>query len=369
MSLLDAQPQTTSQLLRLPFDQYGRYQIIREGLDAARPLLGDSFRVLDVGGYFRTGRGVEVLPGQLFLPADDVTVIDQVASGLPGYQRGDGRSLDFADHTFDFVISCDTLEHVPAVDRPAFWHELLRVTRYGVLLAAPFSLPEVVAAEALLFDFILVELHEEQQQLKEHAAYGLPDLATTRALLDDQGLSYTVYPSGYIHAWLFMMVAKHYLLARTDNHDLHEQVDAYYTRFFTTDERREPAYRHLFCVAQPGHEQWLAATDAALAPTILPPAAPGVSAWPPLTDWLLHLLTIQLDTRQTGPLVAALHSQTQTTQHLQQALAAQQARADDLERRASWLAEQAATAQRTLAAVENGRLLRLLRWLQGDRRQ
>src|SRR3712207_4889686 len=155
-------------LLGLPFDQYGRYRLIREALDAARPCFDRPLRVLDVGGFFRTRRGEPMLPARAFLPEDDVTVLDQQPAELPGYVLGDGRGLRFDDAAFDFVVSCDTLEHVPAPDRPAFWRELLRVARYGVLLAAPFASPDVVAAEDLLFAFIKAELGFDQPQLKEH---------------------------------------------------------------------------------------------------------------------------------------------------------------------------------------------------------
>ena len=45
--------------LRLPFDQYGRYRMIQEVIDAARPGIAERLRILDVGGYHRLVRGVE----------------------------------------------------------------------------------------------------------------------------------------------------------------------------------------------------------------------------------------------------------------------------------------------------------------------
>lgn len=360
---------------QLPFDQYGRYRMVQEALDAARPVIGERLRLLDVGGFFRTRRGVAVLPARVFLPHDDITVIDQQSAGveLEGYVQGDGRTLEFADKAFDFVLSCDTLEHVPAADRPAFWGELLRVARRGVLLAAPFSSPEVVAAEALLFRYIKAELGVEQLQLKEHAGYGLPALSTTCALLDERGLLYKVYPSGYVHAWLVMMLTKHYLLARTDDNDLHEQVDAYYTQFFAASERCEPAYRHCIIAACDTHNEWLALVDAALAPTIqhtTPKPPPG---WPDLATWLLQLISMGLNERQLQPhiqpLMHTITTQAQAIEALHHALTQRDAQVRDLEARAHWLEEQATAAHRSLHAVEQGRVLRLLRWLQALRKR
>jgi hypothetical protein len=347
-------------LLRLPFDQYGRYRLAAQVLDAARPAIGERLRVLDVGGYHRTGRQEELLPARMFLPDDDVTVVDQFASDLPGYVRGDGRGLDFADRAFDFVISCDTLEHVPPADRPGFWSELLRVTRYGVVLAAPFASPEVVAAEDLLFGYIRVELGVEQLQLKEHRDYGLPNLDTTGALLDALGLRYQVYPSGYVHAWLAMMIAKHYLLGRTNDFDLHERVDEYYTRFFSADERREPAYRHVFVVEGDGRGDWWEAARAVVAPTIGAGAGPEAPGWRELASWLLQLAQLRIGSNALAQMLAPQH---QHTQYLEQALNQRDAQIADLERRARWLEQQSWEARRALAAVENGRVMRLLRWM------
>jgi len=349
--------------LHLPFDQYGRYRMIQEALDAVRPVIGERLRILDVGGFFRTGRGVDILPVRFFLPDDDLLVIDQQPGTLPGYIQGDGRNLDFDDHSFDFVISCDTLEHVPGPDRPAFWQELLRVARYGVLLAAPFAGPEVVAAEELLFAYIKAELGVEQNQLKEHHDYGLPNLDQTHAFLDTNGWRYRIYPSGYVHAWLAMMVAKHYLLGQTDNHDLHEQLDAYYTRFLSTDERREPAYRHMVLVECDGHGDWLTAVDAALQPTICTTEPANQPAWSAVANWLFQFVSINLGQQSTGPLVPTVAVQAQTIQMLQHALTQREAQVQDLEQRARWLEEQAMASRHALRAVEQGRVMRLLRWL------
>jgi uncharacterized coiled-coil protein SlyX len=346
-------------LLRLPFDQYGRYRIIREALEAARPSIGERLRVLDVGGFFRTARGEAVLPGRMFLTDDDVTVVDQAECDLPGYIRGDGRGLDFADRSFDVVISCDTLEHVPAADRQAFWRELLRVAKRGVLLAAPFASSEVVAAEALLMAYIQAEHGVEQAMLREHREYGLPELAATCALLDEMGLQHYAYPSGYVHAWLAMMIAKH--TTALGDLAVYEQLDAYYTRFFGSDDRREPAYRHLILAARAGDGEWLAAADAALAPTIrtAPPELPG---WPDLATWLIQLAALRHQTRQGEAQQQTLAMLAQTVAAQQQALAAREAQIADLEERSRWLEGQALAARDSLAAVERGRVLRLLGW-------
>jgi SAM-dependent methyltransferase len=346
------QPPTTN-LQNLPFDQYGRYALIREIVDAARPMLGPSLRILDVGGLAVTRRGAMILPAQLFLPADEVSVLDMPPCDLPGYIQGDGRGLHFADAAFDVVISCDALEHVPAADRPAFWGELLRVARHGVILAAPFASPETVAAEALLQRFIRSERGITQPQLAEHSQYGLPERATTSALLASLGYEYRCYPTGYIHAWLVMMLAKH--MHQFDDLELHDQLDAYYNLFLGGNERREPAYRYVWAVAKAAHIPWLAAVDAAITPTLGNEAE--APAWRELATWLAQSEALRHSDQQRETISGQQH----TISTLHAALAQKDAQIADLERRSTWLAEQATAARNALAAVEQGVVMRLLR--------
>jgi phage replication-related protein YjqB (UPF0714/DUF867 family) len=58
-----------------------------------------------------------------------------------------------------------------------------------------------------------------------------------------------------------------------------------------------------------------------------------------------------------------LSSQNELIVHLQQMLHQRDQHIADLEARAHWLSEQSQAARKALAAVENGRLMRILRWL------
>src|SRR4051794_10291901 len=261
----------------MPFDQFGRYHMLREALDACRAQLEQPMlTILDVGGFYEDN-GVPTLPITRFLPADQVTVLDVVDCALPGYVKGDGAALNFGDSSFDIVVSADTLEHIPRPRREAFWHELLRVARHGVILLAPFGNPEVEAAEALLFEYIKTDLEAEHQQLKEHRDYGLPVLAEWSQFLDGAGYVQRSYPTGYLHAWIGMMLIKHVLLRVDPGPAAQHLVDLYYNRSFFATERREPAYRHLIVVEKTAG--LVERVDAALAPTIMPPDEDASAAW------------------------------------------------------------------------------------------
>jgi hypothetical protein len=249
--------------------------MVREAVDACRALLDhDTLSILDVGGYY-LDRGTPTLPIARYLPHDTITVVDQVDCDLPGYIKGDGTNLDFADAHFDLVISADTLEHIPQEKREPFWNELLRTARHGVILLAPFRTPQVETAERMLFEYIQAELSQEQQQLKEHADYVLPELDEWLDFLAQRGKTVRAYPSGYLPAWIGMMLLKH--MFQRIRPQAEPLVDWYYNQTFFASDRRRPAYRHMLVVE---HTAGLAdAVDAALAPTILPDEDDTTGAW------------------------------------------------------------------------------------------
>ena len=350
----------------LTFDQFGRYSMLREALAAARqPLDQSRFSVLDVGGWIRHILGGEGLPILSFLPDDDVLVVDQVESSLPHYRRGDGAQLDFFDDTFDFVTSADTLEHIPAQRRDDFLRELMRVARFGIVLVAPFGHPAVDAAEELLLGYIQARLGYVQQQLAEHREYGLPDLAGTGEHFSRAGHRWHVYPSGYIHSWLFMMMAKHDLFGLTDDAAIHTRVDQYYIRWLAAGERREPSYRHCFVVAKNNRSDWLREVDAALAATVQPEGTAAIGDWQQPVNWLIDLLAIgQSQTKAPEQTIAA---QQRHIDELQRMLRQREAEVADLERRAAWLGQQLDQTRWQLQRVANGTAMRLLNSLRRKR--
>jgi SAM-dependent methyltransferase/prefoldin subunit 5 len=382
----------------MPFDQFGRYHMLREAVDACRARLGlDQLSILDVGGFYEDN-GQPTLPLIRFLPDDRVTVVDVVECDLPGYIKGDGTALRFDDGSFDLVVSADTLEHIPQSGRVAFWHELLRVARHGVILLAPFGSDEVEAAEALLFEYIKADLHAEHQQLKEHRDYRLPRLDEWLALLERQGVAARAYPTGYLHAWLGMMLIKHLLMRVDPGVTAQRLVDSYYNRSFFASERRAPAYRHLVIAEKtPG---LVAAVDAVLAPTILPTQDDPSADWgsvllPTILTTIQRQLQSQRDDaaqyqRQIEHYQQQIEHYQQQVSSLERLLADQQilintmqehvlttnergrmqaenyaAAVRDLSERSAWLQGQVTTLQQQIAAVQNGRVMRVLNTLSG----
>jgi hypothetical protein len=361
-------------LLRLPFDQYGRYRMVREAVDAARQALGrERLTILDVGGYYQQADGTPRLPSQQFLGDQDLTVLDLPACDLPGYVQGDGTAMTFADSSFDLVISCDTLEHIPPDLRDRFVRELVRVARYGVLLICPVDDYRTALAEKLLYAYIQAELLAKHDQLREHREYGLPQSPLVRRSFEQAGCALHDYPSGDLHAWLPMMLAKHYLLRFAESEpELQYGLDELYNRGYALAERREPSYRRLVVAAKQNEADWLAAVDRALEPTVTRAGQIQPEIWRGLASQVFGLLQVGLDDRREERRATIMHQHITTFQKIvadQHVLIAQlderatwlQQQVADLEQRARWLEEQAREARSQLAAVEQGRVMRLLR--------
>jgi tRNA (mo5U34)-methyltransferase len=129
------------------------------------------------------------------------------------------------------------------------------------------------------------------------------------------------------------------------------------------------AYVHSARIAPPVLEEW-ADTAHLVEPQPPTTAANGAEAAP-------VTIAIDLQAVPTAPgqqpshaeqvltkqLAEALAAQSQLNLQLQQTLALRDAQIADLEARSRWLEGQSSDARRALAAVENGRALRILRWL------
>lgn len=238
-------------LLSLPFDQYGRMLIVQNIMRALYTEIAEeavepdtdqfTLRVLDVGGY------PGVLRHFLVGGAYDLTVIDVVPDdgSIPGYYQGSGLDLPYEDDSFDVVTSLDTLEHIPNDHRPRFLSELRRVARYAVVLVNPIQSIDADLTEETLNDYIRWVLDAQQEQLAEHREYGLPDFGATVAAFERNNWATLAFHTANIHNWLFMMVAKHYLISLRDDRAtaFERTLDRFYNLAFQQSDQAPPGYR------------------------------------------------------------------------------------------------------------------------------
>jgi hypothetical protein len=201
------------------------------------------------------------------------------------------------------------------------------------------------------------------------------------------------YPTGYIHAWLAMMLLKHMWGYLGFGVEAQEQLDGYYNDVFFPTERRNPAYRSLIVAEKTAG--LVEAVEAALRPTLMeddtdPSALWGQAVLPVIQAVMQRQLgglgqSLAALREQSQREVAGyqrhistlerviadqqlLHGQLQAPRHLDgaydQALAVQrqqQAALSDLTARAAWLQEQNTALRQELSAIKHGVLMRVLR--------
>ena len=286
------------EILSLPFDQYGRMRIAQNLAHilyseiARQAGHGDGIyrlRILDVGGY--PGTLHEFLNPEYF----DLTVLDVAPDdgSIPGYVQGSGMELPYPEGAFDLVFSLDTLEHIPGHERPRFLSEVMRVARLGVVLINPIQSVQADLAEETLDEYIRWLLDAQQEQLAEHRDYGLPDFAATHEAFRHGGWQTHDFKLANVYNWLFMMIAKHYLLSMRDARAsaFERALDRYYNLSFFETDRAEPAYRGAVVAVRPGLEQALARIDEAYPQVAQPDSANATRL--ALTEVLMSLLNLK----------------------------------------------------------------------------
>jgi hypothetical protein len=321
-------------LLSLPFDQYGRMRIVQNILhllftELAPHVAGSDapaakLSVLDVGGY----------PGILhsFLSKEfyDLSVLDVPPDdgSIPGYRQGSGLELPYGDTSFDIAVSLDTLEHIPNVDRDKFLKELMRVARHAVVLVNPVQSVEADLAEETLNEYIRWILDAQQEQLAEHREYGLPNFAHTEATFSTTGWKTLTFPIANIHNWLFMMVAKHYLISmRNESASAFERtLDRFYNLTFSEGDRAEPAYRGIIVAVSPMLDPVLASIQASYPPILLSDGANTQRLQ--LTQLLMEMLNLKLSNHEDRQLREQLERRDKHIAEMEQRIALLDVRLD-----------------------------------------
>ena len=166
-----------------------RYRPILDILQRQKPA-----RVLEVGS------GPEGLA--LFWPGE-VIGADVAFKRRPLHQAlaASALALPFADQSWPWLVSCDTLEHIPPALRRSAVQEMARVTADTLLLAFPSG-----QAAAAGYARLAQHLTSPPAWLTEHLTHGLPDALTVIGWLETAGWS--VRPSWH------ESVEAHYRLMR-----------------------------------------------------------------------------------------------------------------------------------------------------------
>ena len=98
-------------LLDLPFDQYQRYQVIREILSLFQPA-NITMKMVDVGGFSSDFNSRNYLPARHFFPGQQVFTLDREFSREKTYIQADGLNVPFRNDSVP--ASGRTAGHVAA---------------------------------------------------------------------------------------------------------------------------------------------------------------------------------------------------------------------------------------------------------------
>ena len=146
--------------------------------------------VLDIGG----GDGAL----SLFLPDSHYVLAEPNVNGL---------SIDaFPEKSFDVVVACHVLEHIPVPERDKFLEGMLSKARDYVILLNPFYQPEGFDEERLK---LIIEI-TNSSWAKEHLDCTLPTLDEIKAFASGRNCKIRTFPNGSMATTLAFVYLEHY---------------------------------------------------------------------------------------------------------------------------------------------------------------
>jgi len=246
-------------LFDLPFDQFSRQAHVRAIIEGSKEISGiRKYKILDVGGY----KGAT----EAFHKNDDVVIADvQKVKDVKNYIELSGSALPFEDESFDIVVSFDTFEHIPQKDRKHFINELYRVSKRGVLLAAPFddTAKNVSRAEVRLNDFHKKLYKKSHRWLKEHIEYVIPSASKLEKQLEDNSIPFVYMNTNELKIWTQLQMMLFSIELDTDLRGRIDDINRYYNRHLekidVQDEGRA-YYRRIYLLWKDGSLRDSAAT-------------------------------------------------------------------------------------------------------------
>jgi len=195
------------------FDQYSRYKaaadLIRVNLNSP------GSRIVDIGC------GADCLLAT-FLAEEAITFVDPL---LVCRMPSDSKTTEFprlgctafaegyiehcnSDASYDCVVAIDTLEHIPAAERPAFLQTLVTLSTDTIILGFPSSdTPDALNVDNAVDDCFKAHFGHSYPWLQEHRDYGLPSHEATSNFFKNQGWTTTVLNHGNTE-WLTALLPR-----------------------------------------------------------------------------------------------------------------------------------------------------------------
>jgi tetratricopeptide (TPR) repeat protein len=170
---------------------HNRYYRLKTIADHITNLYGNTgVSILDIGG----GDGAL----SLFLPDCHYALAEPTVNGL--------SVNDFSEKSFDIVVACHVLEHIPLHERNKFLGELASKAKDYVILLNPFFQPESYVEERLK---LIIELINSPWA-REHLNCTLPKIEEIEDFASKHNYELRIFPNGSLAVTLAFIFLDHY---------------------------------------------------------------------------------------------------------------------------------------------------------------
>jgi len=175
--LIDSFNFIVNDIRNMDHNQYFRYKSLSEKLLNLEP--EGKFSILDVGG----GEGKL----SCFLPKNVKYCLVE-----PSVNFISSENLFFDDKSFDYVVSCHVLEHIPELERNSFLSNLLSKSRKGLILLNPFTNKNLdnISRHSLVYEIT------SASWAKEHLECNLPTLDFIKQFAHANNLELSIEQNG-----------------------------------------------------------------------------------------------------------------------------------------------------------------------------
>lgn len=236
-------------------DLFSRYFILKE---IQKHIFGQKeIDILDVGGKDNALWAFladENLPYNLtaldILPADERTKDYK-------YIQGDATQMDFADNTYDCVISTDVLEHIPPEKKANFINECIRVAKDLIIIAAPFDSPITDYVEHSVNNFYKSFTNKDYIWLQEHFEVHKPKRELIENIIKEKELTFSLLENNNLENWILFLPLNFLPMGvEVDQHSVEEINTFFNENLLEMNDFQYPAYRQFYVIFKNPHLQF-----------------------------------------------------------------------------------------------------------------